>query len=260
VRFEQRLADGFLYGDFQFAIDPASDGFLRRGVFSCYRPADPDAPMAAPPRELGPDQWQRLLRLAHEDPARAFAEYAAFYRSTSGQVYWSDTHQLSTYLDDYHSGLDRARAGPSGSEMITEVYVPRHALADFLAEARAALRAARAPVVYGTIRLIERDAESFLAWAREPWACVVLNLHVVHDPTGLTRAAEAFRSLIDLALDAGGTYYLTYHRWARRDQVLRAYPQFPELLRWKSAFDPEDRIQSDWYRHHRALLEERRIA
>src|SRR5262249_56073259 len=36
--FDQRIAAGFLYGDFQFAIDPASDDFLRRGVFSCYRP------------------------------------------------------------------------------------------------------------------------------------------------------------------------------------------------------------------------------
>ena len=260
ARFEERIADGCLYGDFQFAVDPASDDFLRRGVFSCYRPADPDTPMAGDRRELGPAQWQRLLRLAHQEPSRAFEEYAAFYRSTSGQVYWSDTHQLTTYLEDYHTGLDRALGGPAASEMITEVYVPRAALAGFLAEARAVLRRAGVPVVYGTIRLIERDAETFLAWARERWACVVFNLHVVHDPEGLTRSAEAFRTLIDLALAAGGSYYLTYHRWARRDQVRRAYPQLPEMLRWKSSVDPEGRLQSDWYRHHCALLEECRIA
>jgi FAD/FMN-containing dehydrogenase len=260
ARFEERIGSGFLYGDFQFAVDAASDDFLRRGVFSCYRPVAADTPMAAVPRELGPEQWQRLLRMAHEEPSRAFAEYAAYYRSTSGQIYWSDTQQISTYLDDYHSGLDRARGGPSASEMITEVYVPRAALAGFLTEARAALRRSRVPLVYGTIRLIERDAETFLAWARERWACVVFNLHLVHDPEGLTRGAEAFRTLIDLALAAGGSYYLTYHRWARRDQVLRAYPQFPELLRRKASFDPEGRFQSDWYRYHRALLEESRIA
>jgi len=36
--FTRRIQDGFLYGDFQFAIDPASQDFLRRGIFSCYRP------------------------------------------------------------------------------------------------------------------------------------------------------------------------------------------------------------------------------
>ena len=40
--FERRIADGFEYGDCQFATDPASDDFLQAGVFSCYRPVDGD--------------------------------------------------------------------------------------------------------------------------------------------------------------------------------------------------------------------------
>jgi hypothetical protein len=35
--FERRIAEGFLYGDFQYATDEHSPDFLRRGVFSCYR-------------------------------------------------------------------------------------------------------------------------------------------------------------------------------------------------------------------------------
>ena len=35
--FAERIGDGFLYGDFQYAIDETSEDFLRRGVFSCYR-------------------------------------------------------------------------------------------------------------------------------------------------------------------------------------------------------------------------------
>src|SRR5262245_53229269 len=36
--FDRRIADGFLYGDFQYDIDARSDTFMRRGVFSCYQP------------------------------------------------------------------------------------------------------------------------------------------------------------------------------------------------------------------------------
>ena len=43
-------------------------------------------------------------------------------------------------------------------------------------------------------------------------------------------------------------------RAATRDQVLRAYPQFPEFLARKRAYDPGEVFQSDWYRHHRELL------
>ena len=49
--------------------------------------------------------------------------------------------------------------------MISEIYVPRAALADFLAEAREDFRANAVNLIYGTVRLIERDDESFLAWA-----------------------------------------------------------------------------------------------
>ncbi|HKQ54226.1 MAG TPA: FAD-dependent oxidoreductase, partial [Pyrinomonadaceae bacterium] len=105
--FDGRVAAGFLYGDFQFMTDPDSDGFLRRGVFSCYEPVADDA--AEPPRhkELSPGEWGQLLYLAHADRRRAFESYAAHYLSTDGQLYWSDTHQLSVYLDDYHRELDK---------------------------------------------------------------------------------------------------------------------------------------------------------
>jgi len=37
-------------------------------------------------------------------------------------------------------------------------------------------------IIYGTVRLIEADRESFLAWAKKPYACVIFNLHVEHTP------------------------------------------------------------------------------
>src|SRR5712691_8660644 len=45
--FADRIRDGFLYGDFQYAIDPKSEDFLRRGVFACYRAMPDDTPMPA---------------------------------------------------------------------------------------------------------------------------------------------------------------------------------------------------------------------
>jgi FAD/FMN-containing dehydrogenase len=68
------------------------------------------------------------------------------------------------------------------------------------------------------------------------------------------KAKHEFRRLIDRGLENGGGYYLTYHRWATRAQVLAAYPRFPEFLRAKLRFDPDERFASDWYRHHKALL------
>jgi len=253
--FADRISRGFTYGDFQFAIDECSPDFLHRGVFSCYQTVDDDRPVPDAPHELGTADWMQLIHLAHTDRTRAFEAYARHYLATDGQRYWSDTHQLGLYLPDYHAHLDsQLEPAVKATEMITELFVPRSRLAGFMADAAKELRPRGVPVIYGTIRLIERDTESFLAWARDDFACVIFNLHTEHSPGGLERAAGAFRALIDLALAGGGSYYLTYHRWARRDQVEAAHPRFAEFLRHKDACDPGQRFQSEWWRHHRLMF------
>ena len=67
-------------------------------------------------------------------------------------------------------------------------------------------------------------------------------------------AADAFRELIDLGIAHGGSYYLTYHRWARKDQVERCYPQMREFLALKRRHDPDEVFQSNWYRHYRTMF------
>jgi FAD/FMN-containing dehydrogenase len=256
--FAQRIADGFLYGDCQFSTDTSSDTYLRKGVFSCYRPLPPDTPMPAEQKELSEAHWRELYYCSHADTRRAYEAYTSYYLSTSGQRYWSDTNQLSVYIDDYHAELDRRLgAAHQGSEMISELYVPRPALPVFLAAARTDFRQHGAQLIYGTIRLIERDDESFLAWAREPWVCTVMNLHVDHSADGIAKAAGDFRRLIERAIEHGGSYFLTYHRWASRKQVEAAYPQMPAFLRLKQQHDPNGVFQSAWYRHYKHMFTDR---
>lgn len=255
ARFEERIADGYAFGDFQFALDPRSSDFLRRGIFSCYKPTSIDAPMPEGQRALTEDDWKKLLWLAHFDKQRAWDVYAAHYLGTDGQIYWSDTHQLSTYIDDYHSWVDtESKAEHAATEIITELYVPRSELDAFLSEVADDFRSNDVNCIYGTIRLIERDDESFLAWAKQPYACTIFNLHTTHTPEGREHSAAAFRRLIDIAARRDGSWFLTYHTFGTREQILRCYPQFPEFLRLKRHYDPDERFQSEWYRHHLALL------
>jgi FAD/FMN-containing dehydrogenase len=253
--FDKRIADGFLYGDFQFAIDRNSEDFIRKGVFSCYRPVSIDTPIPKSEKELTDENWRQLLFLAHTDKQQAFEQYAKYYLSTNGQIYWSDTHQLSIYPDNYHREIDlKLHAAHPATEMITEINVPREMLSGFLDEVREDFRKNQVELIYGTVRLIEKDDESFLPWAKQSYACTIFNLHVVHTPEGIRRSAETFRRLIDMAVRREGTYYLTYHRYATRDQVEACYPQFKKFLSLKAKYDPQDRFQSDWYRYYKVMF------
>jgi FAD/FMN-containing dehydrogenase len=247
---DQRISRGSLYGDFQFAIDPGSPQFMRTGILSCYHPTD--ASRVIPPRQrrLAQSDWNRLLELAHRDKQRAFEEFSAFYLSTSGQLYWSDTHQLNLYLENYHGALDeRLGASTNGGEMITELYVPRSRLSVFMEDVRRDFLAHSVDLIYGTIRLIEPDRESALPWARDRYACVIFNLHVDHYPRAILNAKEAFVRLIDHAIAQGGSYYLTYHRFARPDQLMTCHPCVESFIATKHRLDPAGLFQSDWYAH-----------
>lgn len=251
--FAERIAADYAFGDFQFAIDPGTSDFMNRGVFSCYAPVDEVPPQDGASRELSEQDWRKLLHLAHTDKSAAFACYARHYLATDGQLYWSDRLQQSTYLDGYHLDIDRALEH-CGSEVIGELYVPRERLADFMRAAAADFRQYGVDLIYGTVRLIERDTESFLPWARRDYACVIFNLHTPHTPDGIEATHRSFRRLIDLAIARGGSFYLTYARAASADQVRACYPDIGRFFEAKRRFDPELRFQSNWYRHYGALL------
>ena len=253
--FDDRIRGGFLYGDFQFAIDPKSDDFLRRGVFSCYQPIEDTAAIPNGQKELSGEDWNKLLVLAHINKSEAFQRYAAYYLSTNGQVYWSDTQQLGYYVGGYHAALDRALHEPESTEIITEVYVPRPQLAAFMLELADDFRRHDVNVIYGTVRLIERDDESFLAWAKQPYACIVFNLHMVHSPEGIENTADAMRRTIDYAAARGGSFYLTYHRFATARQLEGCYPRFRSFLDLKRRYDPGEVFVSDWYRHSKRMMQ-----
>ena len=253
TRFEERIAQKFLYGDFQFSVDEQSPDFLQRGVFSCYQPIDEHESIVAE-KKLRNDDWLDLLRLAYTDREKAFNRYSDYYLSTNGQTYWSDTSQLSAYLPDYAQKIREQIGGEQSSLIITEIYVPRADLSNFLAQAAELLRSNHTVAIYGTVRLIEKDDESFLAWAKESYACIIFNLLTLHTQGGIEASGRSFRGLIDLAIACGGSYYLTYHKFAKPEQIMACYPQFKQFLALKRKHDPTERFQSDWYRYYRKLF------
>ena len=252
----RRAGEGCIYGDFQFVIDNADESFLKRGVFACYKPSAAPESTSGATADLAPDTWLKLLKLAHDDKQAAFRLYAQHYLGTDGNHYWSDTMQLSTYIPSYADFLDGTRAADDTQPaketlVIGEHYVPREQLLDFMARAREVLRGFGTEVIYGTIRAIMRDTVSFLPWAREDFACVIFNLRTPHTDAGFARTAGTFRALTDASIALGGSFFLTYHRYATVAQVEACYPQFRGWLRRKIAHDPDELFTSTWYTHYR---------
>jgi hypothetical protein len=141
-----------------------------------------------------------------------------------------------------------------GSEVLTELYVPLPDVHAFMEDVRTDFLENKVNLIYSTVRFIERDEESFLPWARAQSACVIFNVHCDHTEGGIAQVKATLIRLIDHAIKYGGRYYLTYHRFARREQVLKCYPEMPEFLRLKRKYDPKQLFRSNWYRHYAEMF------
>jgi FAD/FMN-containing dehydrogenase len=252
--FAERVRDGFTHGEFQYAIDDRSEDFLRKGVFTCFRPVSEEMQLTPARKDITERERIDVLYLAHTDKASAFRRWSELRKATGGQVLWSDEAQMTAYPENYHRELEKRYAATNrASEVTTELCCDREALEPFLADVREYVRRDRVEIINGSIRLIEQDQESFLPWARKPYACVSFNLHVEHSTRGSIRAGDAFRRLINIGVKHGGSYYLAYHRHALRQQIDACYPRFREFLLLKRKYDKDELFQSDWYRHYRRM-------
>lgn len=161
-------------------------------------------------------------------------------------------HQLSNVFEGYQNAVDPAK----GTEVITEVYVSKEAFLPFMTSMREDVIKHDFDVTYGTIRMIKKDTESFLAWARADFVCIICNLHVKHTEQGIQTAKKHFRLIIDHVIEHGGSFYLTYHKWATKKQVSICHPEIVPFLKFKKKYDPLQLFQSNWYRHYKAMFSE----
>ena len=178
--------------------------------------------------------------------------YVAHYTATSGQLYWTDLHQRSEYIGGYHPALDRVlRATTPASEIITEIYVPRTALASFM---RAARRPSQAGRSSGRVRHHPpgraRHGNSF---SRGPGNHGPASSSISTRPTmrmgccrlrGRSAPSSIWpRARWELLPD------LPSFRHARSTGGMS--PEHPRVSGREAEHDPEERFQSEWYRHLR---------
>ena len=252
---ESKITEGAEFGDFQYMTDESSSDFLSKGIVSVYSPTENAHITTSEGVGLSTDDWKNLYLLAHTDKSKAYTEYLAHYLQTNGQHYWSDEHQFSPYLPDAGDMLNKFLGWDVYKTlMITELYVPKDNFVQFMRSVKKVLSSNDASLIYGTVRLIEKESESFLRWAKKDYVCIIFNLLIEHNKEGLIKAKEQFQALIDEALSNNGNFYLTYHRWASKEQVETGYPEFEDFLQAKDKWDPQNIFTSDWHQHYKKLF------
>jgi FAD/FMN-containing dehydrogenase len=162
--------------------------------------------------------------------ARWYAETVAGPMSSSGIA------SRNTFLNEpvaNLAGRDRAR-----TDILHEYFLPPEGLEAFLAVCRTAIPASRQDLLNVTLRYVQEDRTSALAYARGARVAAVMLFSQRMTRVDDEDMAAMTERLIDGALEANGSFYLPYRLHARRDQVGRAYPRLPEFVARKRHHDP----------------------
>ncbi len=107
------------------------------------------------------------------------------------------------------------------------------------------------PLLTNHFRYVPGNSESLLPFAPEDAICLIpCYLAKKDSPHWYAKLAEATEQMIDIALNHGGTYYLTFDSIPSREQFRRAYPRYEEFFALKRKYDPEERFDSVFYQRY----------
>jgi FAD/FMN-containing dehydrogenase len=215
----------------RLSVDAKS--FLRESLLVTMRPVPGPSPaatsgglMVSVSREIfraqiGSDSAKRT---------RWYAETVAGPKSSSGIA--SRNRLLNEPVANL-AGRDRTR-----TDILHEYFLPADSLESFLGVCRTTIPASRQDLLNVTLRYVEEDRTSTLAYARGPRVAAVMLFSQRMTRVDDEDMAVMTQRLIDAALAANGSFYLPYRLHARRDQVERAYPRLQEFVARKRHYDP----------------------
>lgn len=226
-------------------LSPARSGFLEEAVLVTHSVAE-TPPEGLPPLSVAgalDGLGRRVFRAqTGSEAGKRFRWWAERHLANSDGV--ATRNSLMNVPLATFAGTDARR-----TDILHEYFVPPAALEAFLVACRRIIPASRQDLLNVTLRWLEADRRSVLAFTPAPRIALVMlfsQRKTTADEADMRRMTKA---LIDAALDLGGSFYLPYRLHARSDQLLRAYPGLPGFVEAKRRADPGLRFRNQMWDH-----------
>lgn len=233
--FAQRLAADRTIQMAYGRLDIALDRFFDRGLLITYRPDGDQTTLPAASgsgfvshasrylfrNQVESDRGKRFRWWVETDLGRRIARNAT--RNTL-------MNEPVITLDD---------RDPSRTDILHEYFVAPSRFAEFVRACQEVIPASFQQLLNITLRFVDTDRDSVLAYATEPRIAAVMLFSQEQTVRGEADMARMTQELIERVLAIGGTYYLPYRPHATLDQLTRGYPRAAEFAARKRALDPD---------------------
>lgn len=127
---------------------------------------------------------------------------------------------------------------PQRTDILHEYFISPDRFADFIDVCQQVIPASYQEFLNVTLRFIDTDPDSWLAYAPVPRIAAVMSFSQEMTERAEADMARMTHALIDGIIGIGGTYYLPYRPHASIDQLVRAYPRASQFAAAKRRLDP----------------------
>jgi FAD/FMN-containing dehydrogenase len=234
-RFAQRLASDSTIQMAYGRMDVALDRFFDRALLITYRPASDQREIPAASGSGFVSRSARYVFRAQVESDRA-KRFRWWTESGLGPWLAGDATRNSLMNEPVITLDDR---DPRRTDILHEYFVPPARFAEFVTACQDVIPASYQQLLNITLRYVNTDSDSVLAYAPEPRMAAVLLFSQEKTVRGEADMARMTRSLIDRVLEIGGTYYLPYRPHASIDQLQRGYPRAAAFAARKRELDRE---------------------
>ncbi|MDR7147114.1 FAD-binding oxidoreductase [Rhizobium sp. BE258] len=216
-------------------LDISLDRFFEDGLLITYRPA---ADQSAIPAATGSgfishvsrEIFRRQLGSDGVKHMRWWTEAVLNPQISAASTRNSLMNEPVITLDD---------RDPLRTDILHEYFVSPSRFADFVAACRDVIPASYQQLLNITLRYVNTDSDSVLAYATEPRIAAVMLFSQEKTVRGEADMARMTEALIERVIAIGGSYYLPYRPHARLDQLQRAYPRAADFAAAKRKADPD---------------------
>jgi FAD/FMN-containing dehydrogenase len=217
-------------------LDLSRDGFLDNALLIAFRPVPPPAG-GLPSADAGGESVTFLSREIYRGEIGSdWAKRFRWFMESSVEPLLAAGVTRNRLLNE--GAVLLAERSASRTDILHEYFVPPDRFADFLDACREVIPRSTQDLLNVTLRYLEADTESVLAYAPAQRISAVMSFSQARSSEGDAAMERMTRELIDRVLAIGGSFYLPYRLHARRDQVARAYPALRSFAAAKRRYDP----------------------
>jgi FAD/FMN-containing dehydrogenase len=218
-------------------LDVAAHAFLSQALAVAFR-ASPRQPIALP---LAPSEGPATglaRRVYRAQTGSEIGKRLRWFLETdlAPEVLKADTTR-NALLNEPVSNL--ASRDPARTDILHEYFIPPVRLVDLLGACREVMPRFHQDLLNVTLRYVQADPISLLAYAPAPRIAAVMAFSQKIDSAAEADMRAMTQALVDRVLELSGSFYLPYRLHARLTQMRRAYINVDAFAEAKRQADPK---------------------